>query len=269
MTATKTRRIRMNPLNPGQFFACCGLLELAERLWADAEGWFETGTFCLSTQGKITEILDALVANTAREVTEIDGGIQVKPLIAPLRLAIGGSDFVLDAWMAVRLERGEVVAVPNPPWNFWSGQQTSLRIWTSLRQALVDQRQQFAATGDEVIFEQRVPLSGRFGFDPGAAWNALDVGFSPNEQRIDVASSPAVELLAVVGLQRFRPYILEDRTSFIYAAWREPLGVHAASAAACGKAGLGPVDLFRGIVVTRGSYAALGHSFRMKGPKHD
>ncbi len=33
--------IRIDPTNPGQFFACCGLLELADRLWASAEGWFE------------------------------------------------------------------------------------------------------------------------------------------------------------------------------------------------------------------------------------
>ncbi len=33
--------IRVDPANPGQFFACCGLLELADRLWGGAEGWFE------------------------------------------------------------------------------------------------------------------------------------------------------------------------------------------------------------------------------------
>jgi len=27
--------------NPGHFFACCGLLELADRLWPGAEGLFE------------------------------------------------------------------------------------------------------------------------------------------------------------------------------------------------------------------------------------
>lgn len=27
--------------NPGQFFACCGLFELADRLWPGTEGWFE------------------------------------------------------------------------------------------------------------------------------------------------------------------------------------------------------------------------------------
>lgn len=35
-------RINVDPTNPGQFFACCGLLELADRLWGGAEGWFES-----------------------------------------------------------------------------------------------------------------------------------------------------------------------------------------------------------------------------------
>src|SRR5207244_10619929 len=33
---------------PGQFFACCGLLELADRLWQGAEGWFEEQRFCIA-----------------------------------------------------------------------------------------------------------------------------------------------------------------------------------------------------------------------------
>ena len=35
--------------NPGQFFACCGLLELAHRMWPGAEGWFEGATFSIRT----------------------------------------------------------------------------------------------------------------------------------------------------------------------------------------------------------------------------
>src|SRR3954447_519303 len=34
-------KIPVDLTNPGQFFACCGLLELADRLWPGAEGWFE------------------------------------------------------------------------------------------------------------------------------------------------------------------------------------------------------------------------------------
>ena len=30
--------VAVDPTNPGHFFACCGLLELADRLWPGAEG---------------------------------------------------------------------------------------------------------------------------------------------------------------------------------------------------------------------------------------
>jgi CRISPR-associated protein Csx14 len=45
-------RVRLEPTNPGQFFACCGLLELAHRLWGGAEGWFEDQQhhFCMHPQ---------------------------------------------------------------------------------------------------------------------------------------------------------------------------------------------------------------------------
>jgi hypothetical protein len=39
--------------NPGQFFACCGVLEMALRMWPDSEvqGWFEGGEFLASVPG--------------------------------------------------------------------------------------------------------------------------------------------------------------------------------------------------------------------------
>lgn len=44
-------RINVDPSNPGQFFACCGLLELADRAWYGAEGWFgnEDTSFMVSS----------------------------------------------------------------------------------------------------------------------------------------------------------------------------------------------------------------------------
>jgi len=53
-----------------------------------------------------------------------------------------------------------------------------------------------------------------FRIDPGPAWNALDVGFSLNEHNVEVESSPATELLASIGLQRFRPVMNKDRDGF-------------------------------------------------------
>src|SRR5437667_10381600 len=42
--------------NPGQFFACCGLLELADRLWPGAEGWFADGQFNVTCEGTLAEL---------------------------------------------------------------------------------------------------------------------------------------------------------------------------------------------------------------------
>lgn len=202
------------------------------------------------------------------EVTELDNGIRVKPLIAPLRFNFEGRGIgrlTLDAWMTVKAERGNVAAVANPPWNFWSGQQTTQRIWRALRAALAARLPAIPEEQLSCIFADRVPLSGRFGFDPGAAWNALDVGFSPNEQGIDVASSPAVEMLAAIGIQRFRPVLSVDRQSFHYATWNRPLPVSVAAAAASGGLDCLEVNRFLGRVVSRGSYAALARSRPIKG----
>lgn len=258
-------RVRVDPTNPGQFFACCGLLELADRLWDGAEGWFQDGVFTVSTKGTLKELLEVLVRELPVEVTRLDNGLNVKPLIAPLRLSLGDQSqggLTLDAWMAIRIVKGKAVTAANPPWNFWSGQQTSLRIWTALRAALRQQMKKLEVSHYEDLFGLSVPLSGRFGFDPGAAWNALDVGFSPNEQSIDVASSPATELLAAVGLQRFRPRLSDDRMSFDYSTWGQPLAPSIAGAVSSGLVTVPPAMRFRGRVVSRGSYAALDYSTR-------
>src|ERR1700674_5186540 len=82
--------VNVDPTNPGQFFACCGLLELADRLWGGAEGWFADGKFQIASGGTLAETLDALLASEPEEVTTLDDGLKVKPLIAPLRLSFDG-----------------------------------------------------------------------------------------------------------------------------------------------------------------------------------
>ena len=261
-------QVAVDPTNPGQFFACCGLLELADRLWPGAEGWFAGGWFQIVGFGAMWDILHALVAYEPAEITTLENGLTVKPLIAPLRLnldEVRSSTLTLDAWVKIRIEKGKAVAVANPPWNFWSGQQTSFRIWRDLRIALEKQLADLGPDQLDDLFSHRVPLSGRFGFDPGAAWNALDVGFSPNEQGIKVASSAAIELLAAVGIQRFRPFMADDFQSFTYATWGQPLAPSVAACVACGCISVPPSVRFRGRVISRGSYAALGHSTLIRG----
>src|SRR5216683_7363249 len=69
---TPTIRVQVDPTNPGQFFACCGLLELAERLWPGAEGWFEGRQFCIECEGTLTALLDCLLSVPLELVDESD-----------------------------------------------------------------------------------------------------------------------------------------------------------------------------------------------------
>ena len=258
-----TIRINVDLTNPGQFFACCGLLELADRLWPGAEGWFERGVFQVAGQGSLHDLLANLVMDPPEAITTLDNGLSVKSLIAPLRFSFDGGathSITLDAWMQIRSERGQVTAASNPPWNFWSGQQTSMGIWLGLRTALAEQLQTLRLDQFESLYDERIFMSGRFGFDPGAAWNALDVGFSPNEQGMKVASSAAVELLADVGIQRFLPRIADDRQCFDYFTWGSPLSPMVAAPAAAGALRVPPFSHLRCRVVSRGSYAALERS---------
>ena len=55
-------RLKVDPANPGQFFACCGLLEIAERLWDGVEGWFEGDHFCFRKNGRIVSLSEVLNA---------------------------------------------------------------------------------------------------------------------------------------------------------------------------------------------------------------
>jgi CRISPR-associated protein Csx14 len=188
--------------------------------------------------------------------------VPVKPIIAPLEIVLDGDSaqpLVIDFWMRVIMIKGNVQAVSNPPWNCWSGHQTPLRIWLPLRDALkviLDER-----SDDQLVdlFTLPRPLTGRFGFDSAAGWNTLDLGFSPNDQGMAVNSSPASELLAAIGIQRFRPVVSEDRESLAYGTWTVPVSSIVASTMAS-LAVFGQGTRYELPVLSRGQYAALGHA---------
>ena len=54
-------KIPVDLTNPGQFFACCGLLELADRLWPGAEGWIGGREFCIQFDGTLRTLLACLI----------------------------------------------------------------------------------------------------------------------------------------------------------------------------------------------------------------
>lgn len=268
-----TITIPVDLTNPGQFFACCGLLELADRLWPGAEGWFEADHFCIRFDGTLRTLLACLILDPPQALSFVCGTLPVKPIVAPLALTLDAaiSDrFVLDFWTKIITKSGLVQAVASPPWNMWSGNQKSLPIWLQLRDQL-----RVLIAGDEPtktkprtdtqllnLLRQTRPLTGRFGFDSTAAWNAQEVGFSPNDQGMAVESSPATELLAAVGLQRFKPVI--DNGVVQYQLWNNAASPAIAAAFACGGIQHSGAP-FRFEIVDRGQYSAFGKARPMKG----
>jgi CRISPR-associated protein Csx14 len=260
--------VAVDPTNPGQFFACCGLLEIADRLWPGAEGWFGEGGREFRIQGEkvrtLREVLEKLIQHPPTMIEQFENGLPVKPIIAPLSIKLDeDKHIVLDGWTRIALDKGKAVVMGNSPWNFWSGNQKSAGLWTALRAELINQLKRLTTENLEQLFSKRLFQKGRFGFDPGPAWNALDAGFSPNEQDMQVQSSPAVELLAAVGLQRFRPLLNKSRDGFDYFSWHSPLPLVVAVAAFAGGLLTSQTRRYRASVVSRGEYAALGFAFQI------
>src|SRR2546423_6559311 len=84
--------ITVDPANPGQFFACCGLLELADRLWDGAEGWFGPGAFSVSAGGGLPDLIRTLSRADLLQLDPDDdtaSPIEIGPLIRTLRLDWG------------------------------------------------------------------------------------------------------------------------------------------------------------------------------------
>src|SRR5262249_27028549 len=78
--------------NPGQFFACCGLLEIASRLAAQVEGRFENGCFVLSGSNALKGLLSAI--RDARLVPLETDVPTTSPLLLPAPI-----DLCLNWWL--------------------------------------------------------------------------------------------------------------------------------------------------------------------------
>jgi hypothetical protein len=255
-------RINIDPTNPGQFFACCGLLELADRLWPGAEGWFEGREFCLQAQGSFSQIIEQLKESELFIVKD-----EGEPSISPLRLTT--FDLKLNWWIRddwsrfkdkPKDKRGGFMKTDL---KFWAGNQSSAQILQNLLKAIPVPKAGVEAN----YFEPSEFISSRFGLDAGPAWTALDVGFSINEHPMVVKASAAVELLAAIGLQRCRPVI--HKIGIDYSIWRVHLSPALLAAAVCGAMASEGCTKYRTRVIDRGSYAAFAHSFPLRGESRE
>jgi CRISPR-associated protein Csb3 len=223
--------VRVNITNPGQFFACCGLFELAHRVSQGcratftSDGRFQIASLPGSTAAEIGPLIAAL-----REVRF--GVISPDDLAAtPLHLP-EPFDLRLDWWNDDQSRGAELKT--------WAGQQKVTRIAEAMQATLLEDIVSGETLFDSnaVLYEagSRTKKVEPFYFDSrrAAQAHAIDIGFSPDTQAMEMPVHSAVELLCLVGLQRFRPRVNEDR-SRTYRVWRSPMPIVAAAAiASCG-----------------------------------
>lgn len=223
-------RVRVDAANPGQFFACCGLLELADRLWKGVEGWFEKGMFCLCPLDRQEDrTLKSLLHEIGKTpLAQIDTGDDFSsPMGFPSPFAL------LIDWWKDESTGGNQLKV-------WAGSMRNVRIARSmqatLNQAVLHNEGLFDFGA--VVYDPQDPDKKvePFYFDARRGSNALaiDIGFMPDALTMTSVAYPAVEFLCLVGLQRFRPRPTDKKRIFDYFPWEVPLATQVAPLAACG-----------------------------------
>lgn len=222
--------IRVNVTNPGQFFACCGLLELAHRLWPGAEGWFEEDRFCITSPAP--GIGFSALGTRLREAQLAPDDSTADKKTCPLRLKLppDADATSIAAETSLRLDWWRDQAGGGADLKTWAGPQPV----TGISQAML--RTAFADNApDAHLLDRSAAVEVEpFYFDARRYAHALDTGFSLDQIGADTMAFPAVEFLALVGLQRFRPRTTADRWTFEYLTWTQPLSAIPAAAAACG-----------------------------------
>lgn len=245
--------IPFDPTNPGHFYACCGLnvlVDAASGGEASVVSRFEVrhrvprqGRFLIASLSDSATLADpaALLRSVSYEVDSSHAEAGLAPVVATLPL---GVKLRLNWWT-------NEFETQKTPFKGWAGQVTPDKLFSELP-ALLPQ-----GLLPEDLFQFAVNTKTKFGVDPRSAWEALNIGFSPNEHSgADVY--PAVELLAAIGLQVVRPLSSPDgRRFFRYCLWRDPLPL--LLAASCPWPGL-DVETFQFEVATRGSYAFFSPS---------
>jgi CRISPR-associated protein Csb3 len=99
-----------------------------------------------------------------------------------------------------------------------------------------------------------------FDSDLGGQGSALDVGFSfdplnsSDLTRIESTARPCLELLAFVGLQRFRARQVPKENRFLYCCWNHPLSPATAAPAACGLLPMADAETFEFRLLYRTDY---------------
>ena len=217
-----TITVPVDPSNPGEFLACCGLLELAHRLTAPdcrALGWFsrpegKDGKFSISAfeEGApitLERVLDSLGQCRIKEENS-DSKEGPVFLEEPFNLTLD--------WRSPFPQNGKIKT--------FAGPQRLFDVFQTLQQAVQTVgKAELSDTPLFGIFKKTLMNVTAFGVEK--AENAIDAGFSFDKHKDGkiklVRITPIfLEILALIGAQRFCPGELQ-KLERVYFSWYVPL----------------------------------------------
>ena len=229
---TPSITVDVDPTNPGQFFACCGLLELADRLWPGSEGWFSSEGLSFHINcGENT--LDDLVDAIAYALLVHDDPSD--PYSSPVSIGEPFRRLTIDWWIHGFLGARDL--------KVWAGTMESFGIARALQYSMRSPEFKspnlfnigLVSRNPDEPSKKKEP----FYFDARRSTNAhsVDVGFSANDISITSTAHPAVELLCLIGIQVARPALTEIKRVYDYFLWTTPLTANLILPASAGKLG--------------------------------
>jgi len=247
-TTRKTTSLKVDITNPGQFYACCGLLELAGRIAPETVAHFSDGHFII--QANVATILDSFFkcdvevkpSTTGKEDVKVDddsktdahrGRIHPMRLLAPFDLQLDwwtddeAQEQKLKTWTAG--QRVTDLLLPHHKKTKRKGKAHFTRI-PSTREHFAAAVQQYPDDWLQAAIPIKSPMT--FSYDSRISRNnAIDLGYT--DAGI-LAFSPAVDVLTLVAFQRFRPLMLTQWSQNVFCTWHEPIPVEIAAVAALG-----------------------------------
>ncbi len=254
-----TIRIPVDLNNPGQFFACCGLLELADRLWPGAEGWFEKadqftirnerlGPIALDqlcskiTKGDFTCLLPPEDRASLAELTERKAALNRQKKSLPKeeekeRKRLNSkrivSGFTLGSPFDIRIDWWLVENCDGDHLKTWAGQQAIASIGKAIHESLSLVRSDRLFDREALVMrdgEAVAPLS----FESGAPAQRRTSVIPRTRSVSRLVCCVWTEFLTLIALQRFA--LQPDLQAFFtFHAWREPLPPSVAALAAKGQ----------------------------------
>lgn len=211
-TDTPSIRLHVDAANPGHFFSCCALLELADRAAGSAKGCFSENTFHIAANIDLGSLLKRIVEAPLLSADQDDEMAPPMTLGVPFNIRI-------DWWKSP--ERGSAGL------KLWAGSMRGHRIAQAMQKAISHRPSEYCLDFATVVRDPDNPKKKvePFYFDARRGPNAhsRDVGFSPNDLSYTTAAFPAVEFLALVGLQRARPIALKKARHYRYHTWSSPI----------------------------------------------